>query len=240
MTMEWERASRLACSSFRLITSHRLEPFDFEGSLGPSIGLSLLLAGFATYSKRNRFHLMCWSLIIGWSILWAIQVQQIRFFMPIVPLILAFGFSYISDNVRTNRLIITLIAVLSLSWGIKFYKVYWDRQQTGAYLKGDLSDDDFLYRQLPENHPHMALSKWMSQKYGLCGWSYVYHVAIQARQYTRCLSIWRPWKKQSAKDFRKALLADDVSHIAINHNFSRGQNAGSMQMASNDRAEHKP
>jgi len=213
-----------AALPFRLLTSNRLEPFDFEGSLGPSIAISLFLAIIATIKKPDRGKIVLWAMISGWFVLWAIQVQQIRFFMPIVPVILAFGLSSIDYGAKLNRTTITLVSLLSLAWSIDYYKTYWERQRTTEYLKGDLDKDEFLFRQLPENHPAtMAMNDMDISKVWLV-WmrGYVYHLdhpfrvdsLLGAFRFEDLLE-----KTSSANEFKETLKAEGISHVAINHRF---------------------
>ena len=208
--------------------------YFFQGSLGPVIGLFFLLA--CLQGKKFPKAL----LYIGiWFVLWSSQVQQIRFLMPCIPIVLALGVSiWKKDNLRW----MTLLVLGSLVWlsiptqsiedkiNAKAKNLYdapflflWKRQHTDAFLRGAMSKSDLLSRMLPNNYPiYQYLNNQPAQKVWLV-WSrgYVYYL----HQSFRLDSVFGAWRMElflnqnTPKQALAELKEQKISHVLINMRF---------------------
>ena len=69
---------------FRLFVTMDMTRF-FQGSIG--IGWLLMIGISLWQYKREASNKWMWGLLTGWFVFWALQVQQVRFFLPILPLL---------------------------------------------------------------------------------------------------------------------------------------------------------
>ncbi len=195
---------------FRMFSSFDLQ-YGFQGSLGLSIGILFTLC---LYHNRNIRYLL-----IPWFLLWAVQVQQIRFFIPAVGVIVIYGLIKIPQN----RL--WILASLSIIWSIYPIQHLWKRQQGFDYWTKYVDERDFLRTQLPENYPiDEYINSMESHKKVWYVWmrGYTYYSPKEIRV-DSVFGAWRFEKllEQSERptDVVLSLHRDNISHVVINHRF---------------------
>jgi hypothetical protein len=125
---------------FRLFTTRDLDQ-AFEGALGPVLGIGALV-GMLRARTRPRFLLVAF--VVLWSAFWAVTTQQLRFFMPALPALLALA--------ADTRWMVPALA-LHLVWAAPTLREIVGRQHTRAFWDGTLDRDALLTRMLPENYP---------------------------------------------------------------------------------------
>ena len=195
---------------FRMFSSFDLQ-YGFQGSLGISIGILFVLC---LYHNRNIRYFL-----IPWFLLWAIQVQQIRFFIPAVAVVVIYGIVTIPRNK------LWMLASLSIIWSIYPIQQLWKRQQGFDYWTQHVDDRDFLRTQLPENYPideYINALETRQKIWYVWMRGYTYYAPKEVRV-DSVFGAWRFEKllEDSDKplDVIQSLYHDNISHIVINHRF---------------------
>lgn len=203
---------------FRLFQTKDMIYF-FQGSLGAVVGVAVLLCFWGTWKNRSKIWFSGTFYIIGWSILWALQVQQVRFYMPVVPVILAMGCATIYQ--KMNIPVLGLWFATMLFWTIPSGEYLWERQQTTQYLTKQISTQEFLKAQLPHNYQiYQNLKKYNPTKVWLV-WmkEYAYYLDYPAR----IDSVFGAWRFEQLLDeygedpekVRQILQSEEISHIVV-------------------------
>ncbi len=212
---------------FRLFTTQNMHQY-FQGSLGLGWLLLLMTTGFlsqnrAFASKHSLSPRWMWGLLFVWFIFWAVQVQQVRFFLPFLPLIALLCIPTVSLW-KPNAW--GLWIVLSCGWAIKPIQSLLYNQQGHVYWKHDSTTNakwTFLEHRLPENIPlYRHLNQLGANKVWLV-WMRGYHYYLEppvrldnvfgATRFERLL-----YEKDTAQ-IVDSLQADNISHIAIHWRF---------------------
>jgi hypothetical protein len=108
---------------FRLFTTGDLDG-AFGGALGPVLGIGALV-GIVRARTRPRFLLVAF--VVLWSAFWAVTTQQLRFFMPALPALLALA--------ADTRWMVPALAV-HLAWAAPTIREIVERQHTRAFWNG--------------------------------------------------------------------------------------------------------
>ncbi len=149
---------------FRLFTTRALHT-GFEGSLGPVPGLGLvagvaLVAGLA----RGSFGQLPRRAVVGatlfatlWSLLWMSTVQQVRYSLVAVPVVLALLLAAVrvvsEAHAALGRAVLATLVCGALGWTAPLAAHLWDRQHTSDWLLGRTSREALLATLLPESYP---------------------------------------------------------------------------------------
>jgi hypothetical protein len=209
----------------------------FEGSLGPLIalgaplGLWLVLRGSLSLpSRRGAGLLLAW---VAWmSFVWALTVQQARFYLLAVPALLALlgaGATY-ALRLGERRQLAWLVAAIAIGlqgiWSWAPIAQLWERQSTGQWLAGRLERDALLERMLPETYrATQELEKFVPA--GGRVWlvwmrGYTYYL----RRAYRIDCVFEAWRLEALLDrsenptgFGDALRSDGITHLLVNHRF---------------------
>jgi hypothetical protein len=215
---------------FRLFSTLDLQN-GFQGSLGVSIGILFIICLY--YDRHIRY------LIIPWFLLWAIQVQQIRFFTPIVGVIVAYGIT------KIPRKRLWMIAALSLTWSLSPIKELWQRQQGLKYWMETTSDQDFLQRQLPENYPIDQFVNSLETK------DKIWYIWMRGYTYystknLRVDSVFGAWRFEeildganTTQEFMLYMKKENMSHIVINHRFFLVDNNADLEEGRTKKLQQK-
>ncbi|MEC8276500.1 MAG: hypothetical protein VXZ96_09180 [Myxococcota bacterium] len=187
---------------------------NFQGSIGP-VAWTIILWGL--YKRKDHF----WTLsLAAWAVIWALNVQQIRFLMPLLPVMLAIASSHIP---KSNRVMGALI-LSAVLWGFEPAQMLWKRQATTEVLTNKISKQDFLNQKLPENYP---IEKWLNQQDFRKVWlvwmrGYHYYLEKPAR-IDNVFGAWRFEKMLENTDDPLKLKAQlenaEIDAIVINHRF---------------------
>jgi hypothetical protein len=207
---------------FRLFTTRDLDG-GFEGALGPVLGLGALV-GIARARARPRLLLVAF--VALWSVFWAVTTQQIRFFMPALPALLALA--------ADTRWMVPALAV-HLAWAAPTLREIVVRQHTPEYWRGTLDRDAVLTRMLPENYePSLAVDRLVppGEKVWLV-WmrAYTYYFPRDFR--LDC--VFESWRfdelidqAASVEDIPRRLLAEGFRYVLVNDRFMITANAKEM------------
>ena len=190
---------------------------NFQGSLGPIWIL------FAIYAIRKDGWLR-W-LIIGWSIFWSLQVQQIRFIAPILPWILIHSIPTIP---QTNRRWWPIGLTMSVLWGLPLIQQINNNQQTMIYWSQwsnnpQQAEQVFLERRLPENYPIYEYLNQLETETVWLIWMRGYHYYLNSD--VRLDNVFGAYRfEQLLYDHpplvvAKQLQDDNISHLVINWRF---------------------
>lgn len=195
----------------RLLTSRALHQ-GFEGSVGPFV-----LVGLALVRRQPR--LAAWVLL--WTAWWALTVQQVRFWMPALAVLIALGAA------RAPRLLL----VGTLAWGLGGLGELWRFQRTGDWLLGRVERDALLDQLLPESHrPYRELPELVPED------GRVWLVWMRAYTYDfprayRVDQVFEAWRLEELLDAAEG-PADagrrlaGFTHLLVNHRFFLvGENA---------------
>jgi hypothetical protein len=133
--------------------------FDtFEGSNGPVLALGLVAASLLCWrlrAQRERFGPLALVLgyALGFSLFWALSTQQMRFWLPALPALVAVtvaGLAGLSQRLRAPLL--GAVLLLSAGWTAGLERQVWDRQHTGPWLRGTMDEGAVLGALLPDSY----------------------------------------------------------------------------------------
>ena len=203
----------------RIFWTQDLE-YGFQGSLGIGfLGLILWTSWHHLNIRRAHFWLI-W-ICIGWCILWTVQVQQIRFLMPIIPLLLLVCTATIAP-IHPKKWPIPLI--VSVLWCLPAIQTLQQKQHSDVYWKQ--GEELYLQGQLPENYPvYQYLNHHMSQRHTVwLVWMRGYHYYLELP--TRIDNVFGAyrfeellWNSPSTKSFLQSLKEQNIDTIVINWRF---------------------
>ncbi len=135
------------------------EMFDtFEGSNGPILALGLLAGALLAWQlraerERVRPVLLALGTVLGFSLFWALSTQQMRFWLPALPLLAALTVAAFSGLTQRLRGVLVGVALLlSLAWVVDLERQVWRRQHTSAWLAGEMDRDAVLRALLPDSY----------------------------------------------------------------------------------------
>ena len=186
--------------------------------------------------RRGPVFLLAVGLI--WSAFWALQVQQIRFYLVGLPPLLALGFWGMDQrlNDQTKRWVLAVAGLGTLLWLVLPWSdsnqvdrdgpmvELWQRQQTGPYLLGDVTADEVLESVMPWTYrPYQELGEYVPEEGKI--W------LVYARAHTYYLErdykldcVFEDWRfvadlmaADTAEIFVDQLRNDGVTHLLINH-----------------------
>ncbi len=185
----------------------------FEGSLGP-----LGLLGIALGWRRPGVYVFA----LGLFLFWALTVQQARFALVLVALLLALA----ASALPARRWLAPAVLGGALLWGAGPVSELWARQRTTEWLLGRVSRDELLTSLLPESYvPTQAMDDlipadgrvWLVWTRG-----YTYYLD---RPY-RLDSVFEAYRLEAMLDehahpdaLLAALRAEGVTHLLINQRF---------------------
>lgn len=211
----------------RLFTS-----MDMTGSFQGSLGIGWLGMLFAAIWKRRTQNntspsdTWMWMFLGGWFVFWAFQVQQVRFFLPLFPII---PMLTIPTLAKWQANLWGIWLCISMMWSIKPIQQLIENQQGHVYWEAleentaERSNDLFLDHRLPENHPvYTHINEMETNKVWLV-WMRGYHYYLDgearidnvfgATRFERLLF------EQSLDEVYASLKNDNISHIVINWRF---------------------
>ena len=207
---------------FRLFTSMDMTN-SFQGSLG--VGWLTMIAA-ALWLRTSRSNTWMWMLLGGWFVFWAFQVQQVRFFLPMLPIIPILAIPTLAKW-RPNLWGIWI--GLSVTWAIKPMQQLVDNQQGEVYWTALKQSDParakelFLDHRLPENHPVYTYINAIDTDTVWLVWMRGYHYYLDraaridnvfgAARFERLLL------EQSPDEIHASLQKDKISHVVINWRF---------------------
>jgi hypothetical protein len=221
---------------WRLFTQRSFDG-GFEGSLGPLVALGaplglwlLLRGGLAVPSRRGVILLLAW---IAWmSFVWALTVQQARFYLLAVPALLALlgvGSSYAlrsREKLRLAGLTACVAVGLQLIWSWVPIAQLWQRQSTSQWLAGQLERGELLERMLPETYRATQELEQFVPETGRVWLVWMRGYTYYLRRDYRIDCVFEAWRLEALLDrsedatrFGDALRADGFTHLLVNHRF---------------------
>lgn len=207
---------------------------SFQGSLGWSIGILfyMVLWKYKTISVEYRVYF--WFVCV-WILLWSNQVQQIRFLLPMIPILLLSS-APVLEQYTTKRLH-TIVLLISILWAIQPIQTLTEEQHTLEYWQlyidnPTTSSHTYLSKQLPENYPVEAyLNQATDVKKVWLVWMRGYNYYLQVPR--RLDSVFEGyrfenllWNSATPIEFLSSLRKDHISHIAINWRFFLTEDSG--------------
>ncbi len=212
--------------------------FFFQGSLGPAIALIFIWA-----LRKRKQHLNILILGFGWAVLWMFQVQQIRFLMPAVPILLALGLAHQSvekKSIQTYTIGGALISSMLIWMFIPFQGLaqslhpqakplydapmtfLWKRQHTSEHLKKPYTPQEL--HELMHNNVAAIYKKVNQEKVEKVWLVWCRGFTHPLRHPFRVDSVFGGWRweqsllhMQKTEDWNAFLEKDGISHILINH-----------------------
>jgi hypothetical protein len=212
--------------------------FFFQGSLGPTIALICLWA----IKKKNQ-HPDLFILGFGWFFLWMFQVQQIRFLMPAIPILMALGLSHhTKENIRTYTTGGTILASMMIWIFVPFQGLtqslhsqakplydspitfLWKRQHTSQHLKTPYTPQEMneimhsnitpIYKRINQENIEKIWLVWSR------GFTYPLHHPFRV---DNVFGGWR-WEQallenRNIEEWIIFLKEEGISHLLINHRF---------------------
>ena len=207
---------------------------SFQGSLGWSIGILfyMVIWKYKTISFEYR---VCFWFVCFWILLWINQVQQIRFLLPMIPILLLSSAPVLKQY--TTKRLHTIVLTIACFWAIQPIQTLIEEQHTLDYWQlyidnPTTSDHEYLSKQLPENYPVEAYlnQEIQVQKVWLV-WMRGYNYYLQVP--SRLDSVFEGyrfenllWNSTTPTDFLSSLHQDNISHIAINWRFFLTEDSG--------------
>ena len=121
----------------------------FQGSIGPIVWTIII---WGLFKRKDNF----WSIsLVAWVVIWASNVQQIRFLMPLIPVMVAVS----AAKTPKNKAVQAALVLGAALWSIEPAQFLWKRQATTEVLTQQISEQSFLNQKLPENHP---IEEWLN------------------------------------------------------------------------------
>jgi len=213
---------------FRLFSTTDLR-MGFEGSLGLGVGLCLL-GGFLLIRHRGpdrRSHVALLAYALLWSLFWAQTVQQARFYLVAVPAVLALGLAYLETlPARRRGATFGLLLAVGSAFFLPAANELWKRQETGAWLRGELSEEAFLSRRLPDTYPPMRELESIVPESGKVWLVWMRGYTYYLRRPYRLDSVFEAYRlealldeTESPDDFQAALEDAGITHLLIHRDF---------------------
>ncbi len=216
---------------WRFFTTREL--FDtFEGSNGPVLALGLLAAVVLAWrlrAQRDRVRplLLTLGFALGFSLFWALSTQQMRFWLPALPAVVALtvvGLCGLSERLRGVVLAVTLL--LSVGWVVELERQVWDRQHTGAWLQGELDEDGVLRTLLPDSYALFDEVHSLVPEDGKIWLIWMRNKTYYLEREFRVDCIFEAWRFEELLDEHEdpsgvleSLRADGITHVLVHHRF---------------------
>ncbi len=221
---------------WRLFTQRSFDG-GFEGSLGPLVALGAplglwlaLRGGPAVASRRGLGLLLAW---VAWmSFVWALTVQQARFYLLAVPALLALlavGSSYAlrpREKLRRAWLVASVAVGLQLIWSWAPISQLWQRQSTTQWLTGQLEQTELLERMLPETYRATQELEQFVPETGRVWLVWMRGYTYYLRRDYRIDCVFEAWRLEALLDRSEnatalgdALRSDGFTHLLVNHRF---------------------
>ncbi len=239
---------------FRLFTTRSLFR-EFEGSLGPVVGIGASILFIFSKNKKLAGPLKMQLLnsagfALFWSVLWAITVQQIRFYLVAVPAWLAlllWQVQYLEKkwSMRASKVLLGSMIALSLFWFFPLGQKIWNRQHTSQWLLHQIDRQTILSRLLPESY---ALEKdleslvlpsgkiwlvWMRAHTYYLRRSFREDMVFEAYRFEDLLD------RASLPTIHQSLNKDQITHILIHHQFFLWNNNADLTPGRTDNIRQK-
>jgi hypothetical protein len=236
---------------WRFFTTRDL--FDvFEGSNGPVLALGLLAAAVLAVRLRRsqeqaRPLLLGLGYVLGFSVFWALSTQQMRFWLPALPLVVALsvaGLRVFPPRARVPILVAALAA--NVGWTVGLERQVWQRQHTSAWLDGSLDEDAVLQALLPDSYGIFPEVHRLVPEDGKIWLVWMRNKTYYLERDFRVDCIFEAWRfeelldaQDSVEGVTAALQADGITHVLIHHRFCRvGRNAD-LELGRTDRLRER-
>jgi hypothetical protein len=134
------------------------ELFDlFEGSNGPVLALGLVAAAVLSFQLRDRLELarpvwMALGFVLGFSVFWALTTQQMRFWLPALPVAVALSVAGLTGLTRHRGAVLAVALLLTTAWTVDLERQVWDRQHTSAWLTGRMDEAEVATALMPDSY----------------------------------------------------------------------------------------
>ncbi|MFH1468844.1 MAG: phospholipid carrier-dependent glycosyltransferase [Pseudomonadota bacterium] len=223
---------------WRFFTTREL--FDlFEGSNGPILGLGLLLSCGLLYPSRRdpprlRALLAVLGTVLGFSVFWALSTQQMRFWLPALPLTVALAVAaYDGLGTRGRPWLLAVVLAGSVAWEADLSRQVWDRQHTTEFLSGELDADAVASLLMPDSHRLWPEVERLVPPDGRIWLVWMRNKTYYLRRAFRVDCVFEAWRFEELLDAHEepaetvaALRADGITHMLIHHRFFlAGKNA---------------
>jgi len=209
------------------------ELFDtFEGSNGPVLLLGLAAAGLLAWKLRDQRErvrplLLGLGVALGFTLFWALSTQQMRFWLPVLPVFAALtvvGLSGLSRRLRGVTLAVVLL--LSFAWVVDLERQVWQRQHTSAWLRGELDREAVLRTLLPDSYGIFPEVHSLVPPDGRIWLIWMRNKTYYLERDFRVDCIFEAWRFEELLDehaepeaLLAALQAEGFSHMLIHHRF---------------------
>ena len=200
----------------RLLLTRELR-VDFQGSAGPLLVLgvvTMLLPRIVTTrdDPREEHRHVLGLAALGWTIWWALTVQQVRFWL-IAAALLSVGVGRIA---RTARIALP-VWILAAGWAAGPAVTLWQTQQTTQWWAGAISRDDLLDRLLPESarvYRELPLYVPEGERVWLV-WMRAFTWDFPRPYKLDC--VFEAWRLEAALE--SGIAPEDVNYLLINERF---------------------
>jgi len=199
---------------------------DFDGYIGP-IFLLVPLLSMVARPKGVAIRIMLFFSLV-YFVLWGIVIQQLRFLVPIFPVLAMVLALLIHKNAKAwigARLCILFFCVFTFAMNAYFYVDHFRRMAPHHYIAGLQSADQFLSSHLPSyqaityiNHHLTDRDKvlFVFLRNGLyyCNRPYVYDPVFEANTFMDMIKA-----SASARAALALFRQNGITHILINENY---------------------
>ncbi len=203
---------------WRLFTTTDLRD-GFEGSLGPVVGLGLLVGACRARTDRGCALVLLFAVL--WSLFWAINVQQVRFYLVAVPPLLALLAAGLGSVVRAGAALL-----FAAAWAAPVVPGLWQRQLTSEWLSGELGREAILETLLPGGFGAMRGLEAEVPEDGRLWLVWTQAQTYYLRREMRLDCVFEGWRfealldeQPSAAEFGAALRREGFTHVLIDRRF---------------------
>ncbi len=207
--------------------------FDtFEGSNGPLLALGLLLGGVLAWRLRARPErlrplLLALGFVLGFSAFWALSTQQMRFWLPALPVLAALTAVALGALVeRWRGVVLGAVVLAQLVWTAELELQVWNRQHTSAWLRGEMSRDEVLTALMPDSYGIWPEVEKFVPEDGRIWLVWMRNKTYYLRRDFRVDCIFEAWRFEELLDEHEEpaavlaeLLGAEITHVLIHHRF---------------------
>jgi hypothetical protein len=208
------------------------EMFDlFEGSNGPVLALGLVAAVVLSWQLRSQLERarplwLALGYVLGFTVFWALSTQQMRFWLPALPLLVALTVAGLVGVSRFRGAVLAAALLLSAAWTVDLERQVWDRQQTSPWILGQLSEREVATALMPDSYGIFDEVHSLVPPDGRIWLLWMRNKTYYLERDFRVDCIFEAWRFEELLEDHEdpaalgaALRQEGISHVLVHHRF---------------------